>query len=109
MRAPQHLSEEARRLWKGVMAEYAIEDTAGQLLLQTATEAHDRIREARRIITEQGVTVRDRYGHDKPHPMLAVEKDARAAMLLALKHLDLDVSVQPKSRLGRPPGGRGLP
>ena len=103
-RAPAHLSDEARRWWRELQKEYAIGDAAGLLLLQTACEAHDRMKMAQAAIAREGQTVMDRFDQAKPHPLLTVERDARAAMLAALKQLNLDLEPL-RDGPGRP-GGR---
>ena len=104
--SPSHLSDEAREWWDNLTAEYGIEDEAGRLLLQSAMEAFDRVRDAQAAITRDGVTVADRFGQIKNHPMLTAERDARAQMLTALKQLNLDVEPL-RDAPGRPPEGNG--
>lgn len=100
---PKDLSTEARTWWKRLVSEYAIDDDAGLLLLQTAMEAFDRMRAAQEAIREDGVTVLDRFGQRKAHPLLPAERDARSQMLVALKALNLDVEPL-HDRPGRPAG-----
>jgi P27 family predicted phage terminase small subunit len=100
---PKVLSTEARTWWKRLVSEYAIDDDAGLLLLQTAMEAFDRMRVAQEAIREDGVTVLDRFGQRKAHPLLPAERDARSQMLAALKALNLDVEPL-HDRPGRPAG-----
>jgi P27 family predicted phage terminase small subunit len=100
--APSHLSREARAWWRKLTTEYAIEDEAGRLLLATALEAFDRMRQCQSAIEKDGQTVTDRFDQVKPHPLLSAERDARSAMLAALKALNLD--VEPAKANGRPPG-----
>lgn len=100
---PKDLSTEARTWWKRLVSEYAIDDDAGQLLLQTAMEAFDRMRLAQEAIREDGVTVFDRFGQRKAHPLLPAERDARSQMLAALKALNLEVEPL-HDRPGRPAG-----
>ncbi len=85
------------------MEEYEITDPAGLLLLQTALEAFDRMRGAQESIANDGATVNDRFGQVRAHPMITVERDARAAMLAALKALNLDLEPL-RDRIGRPSG-----
>lgn len=99
-RPPAGLSAEARAWWRRLVADYAIEDPAGLLLLQSALEARDRMAECQRAITRDGAAVRDRWGQIKPHPLLPAERDNRAAMLAALKALNLDLEPL-KERPGR--------
>lgn len=101
--APKQLSTEAKRWWKRLMDEYDITDQAGLLLLQTALESFDRMRSAQAAIATEGQTQIDRFGQAKAHPLLSVERDARAAMIAALKALNLDLEPV-RSGPGRPPG-----
>lgn len=87
--APRHLSAEARRKWDELQADYALDDAAGRLLLQSALEAFDRLQQARRTLAAEGVTTRDRWGQAKPHPALAIERDAATRMHSALRLLKL--------------------
>ena len=100
---PKHLSPEARRWWRKLQQEYRFDDEGGLLLLQTALEAFDRMRAAQAAIKEDGATALDRFGQLKAHPLLSVERDARAALLAALKALNLDLEPL-RDGPGRPPG-----
>ena len=71
------------------------------MLLQTALEALDRMRDCQRAIAADGLTVKDRFDKPKPHPLLVTERDARSQMLLALKQLNLDIA--PDRPLGAHP------
>jgi len=102
-KAPKHLSPEARRWWRKLQEEYAFSDEGGLLLLQTALEAFDRMRAAQAAIGQDGATALDRFGQLKAHPLLSVERDARAALLAALKALNLDLEPL-RDGPGRPPG-----
>lgn len=100
---PRGLSTEAKAWWKRLASEYGIEDDAGLLLLQTGLEAFDRMRIAQAAISRDGMTVLDRFGQRKAHPLLPAERDARAQMLAALRALNLDVEPL-HDRPGRPAG-----
>ncbi|WP_224982718.1 phage terminase small subunit P27 family [Geomonas agri] len=102
-KVPKHLSKEAKAQWKRLLDEYGIEDEAGLLILQTGLEAFDRMRQAQAVIAEEGLTVKDRFDQAKAHPLTTVERDARAAMLAALKALNLDLEPL-QDRPGRPVG-----
>ena len=102
-KAPKHLSKEAKALWDKLFNEYSIEDEAGLLILQTAMEAFDRMREAQAIIKTEGMMVEDRFFQKKAHPLTTVERDARSAMMQALKNLNLDLEPL-QDRPGRPSG-----
>jgi len=105
MKPPKTLSAEASRWWKKLTEDYEICDEAGFLLLQTALEAFDRMREAQAVITREGLTVKDRFDQAKAHPLTVVERDSRAQMLAALKALNLD--LEPLRDAPGRPGGRG--
>lgn len=103
-RAPKHLQTPGRSLWNDIQRDFSVTDTAGLALLCAACEAKDRAEAARAQIEAEGMTFRDSKGNLRPHPLLPVERDARAACVAALRHLNLDVEpvlAQP----GRPPGG----
>ena len=99
------LSREAEGLKKRIMAEYDLAgDPAALLILQTAMEAFCRMRQAQEAIQKHGVIYLDRYQQPKANPAVAAERDSRAAMLAALKQLNLDVEIIPNPGPGRPPG-----
>ena len=108
-RAPGHLTKESKRLWRDLLEEYSINDAAGLRILRTALEANDRAQAARETIDGkdgkkgEGMQVKDRFGCKKPHPLLTVERDARAGFLAGLKALNLDLEPLRDGR-GRPGG-----
>jgi hypothetical protein len=79
-----------------------VDDDAGLLILSTAFEAFDRMREAQSAINRDGTTVVARFGQLKAHPLLPVERDARAQFLAGLKALNIDLEPL-RDRPGRPP------
>ncbi len=103
---PKTLSAEAKTWWKKLVKEYEIDDPAGCLMLQTALEALDRMRGAQQAIADDGVTIKDRFDQVRAHPMITVERAARAAMMAALKALNLDLEPL-RDRVGRPAGSWG--
>lgn len=103
-RAPGHLSAEAKKIWKSLLDEYGITDAAGLKILQSSLEAYDRAQFARKAIDMDGMTTLDKAGQVKAHPLLACERDSRAAFLAGLKALNLDLELL-RDRPGRP-GGR---
>jgi len=102
-KAPRSLSREAKRWWNRLQNEYLIEDEAGKLILETALLSFDRMREAQVILETEGMTILDRFGQKKAHPLCAVERDARSGMLQYLKALNLDVEPL-RDGPGRPGG-----
>jgi P27 family predicted phage terminase small subunit len=94
---PEHLSPDAQTFWRTVVTDYDLEPWHTKIL-QAACEAYDRMCEAREIVAHDGPVYRDRFGAPRRHPAVAVEQDARLAMLRALRELDLDGSAVPESR-----------
>ena len=99
---PEHLSAEAQGLWNALQSAYDLADDYGCLLLRTALEAFDRAQGARAAVDREGATVSDARGATRAHPLIAVERDARAAMLTALKALHIDV-IPTRPAPGRSP------
>ena len=100
---PGHLSKEAKMIWQELTSEYGILDAGGLAILKTGLEAYDRATGARLAINKEGLTIKDRFGASKGHPLLACERDARSQWLAALKHLNLDIEPL-RDRPGRPGG-----
>jgi phage terminase small subunit len=98
---PEHLGDAGQSLWQSIMADYRISDAGGLALLGQACEAADRVAECRKLIAEQGAVIRSQ-GAVRAHPLLAAERDARAAMLRAIRYLNLD--IEPLKAVGRPAG-----
>jgi P27 family predicted phage terminase small subunit len=101
-KVPISLTAEGKTMWVQLQEEYDITDLGGLVILTAACESFDRMRAAQRIVDVDGMTTSDRFGQAKVHPAVIVERDARAAMLAALKQLHLD--LEPIKPRGRPPG-----
>ena len=100
---PVHFTSETKRIWREILDEYDIDDSAGLRILRVALEAFDRAQAARATIDKDGMTVKDKFGQTKPHPLLPIERDSRAAFLAGLKALNLDLEPL-RDRPGRPAG-----
>jgi P27 family predicted phage terminase small subunit len=100
---PRHLRKPGRALWAAIQGDYRVEDACGLALLTAACEARDRAEAAREEIAADGMTWRDSKGGLRPHPLLATERDARAASVAALRALGFD--AEPVGEVGRPVGG----
>ncbi len=87
---PSHLSKESRRLWVEIVKEYVFDDQASLSVLVVALEARDRLAECRERINTDGLTITDRFGQVRPHPLLSAERDARSGVLQGFKMLGLD-------------------
>jgi P27 family predicted phage terminase small subunit len=101
--SPENLSKEARSWWNKITTEYGISDQGGLLILQTALEAFDRMRDAQKTLVAEGLIVQDRFMQQKAHPLCTVERDARSQFMQGLRHLNLD--VEPLKSIGRPTKG----
>ena len=101
---PSHLSIEAKRLWRSLHTEYELTDPGALLLVQSCCESLDALRQAEAAVAEHGIVIRGQAGTLKANPATTAARDARSQMLLALRHLNLDVEPL-QSRIGRPSGG----
>ena len=101
---PKHLSRESKRIWRRMVAEYhPFDDMHGLKVLEVSLDAYDRFQAARLQIEAEGMTVLDKFEQIKPHPLLTVERDSRAAFLAGLKALNLDLEPL-RDKPGRPGG-----
>lgn len=91
-RAPAHLSQAARALWSRLHSSFVLDDPGSLAMLRVACESFDRAERARKLVDADGECVRDRFGQLRANPACAVERDARAALLTALRALRLDPS-----------------
>lgn len=98
------ISASAEKLRREIADEYEIHDSGGQAILRKLAEAQTRFERARADIDRDGQTLVDRFGQLRAHPLLAVERDARAQVLAAIHALNLDV-IPSREKIGRP-GGR---
>jgi hypothetical protein len=55
------------------------------------------MRSAQKQIAKDGLIKHDRFGQPRPHVLLTVERDARFALMSALKQLGLDPNQFSKS------------
>lgn len=101
LRAPRHLRPETARWWRQVNEDYALEPHHIRLLT-LAAEAYDRCAEAREQLEKDGLTVPTGSGGLKPHPCVAIERDARIAFARLIRELDLDFELPANDR-ARPP------
>lgn len=91
--APAHFAPEERALWKQVTSEVDISTTTAAAFLTVALEAHARARLCRLKIEKEGMTIKDRHGHPRPHPLLATERGARQQVLAALRKLGCETGT----------------
>ena len=102
LEAPEHLHGEAKSLWDDLIASYDFEvNPASVRLLRTACESFQRAQQCREAIDLEGLTLPDRFGQAKPHPLLAAERDARSQFLQSIRALDLEAESE-KRKVGSP-------
>jgi phage terminase small subunit len=85
VRTPTHLSREATRLFRAIIAKFEIEDERAVHFLTMSCEQFDRMKDAARIISEKGAVIKDRYGGLKQNPALLVEARAQKQHIAALR------------------------
>jgi P27 family predicted phage terminase small subunit len=88
---PSHLGAPEQQLWADIHRDFSFDTKAAVAVLRTALEAHQRARECRERIACEGMTVEGRDGQVKVHPLVAAERDSRAAWLSAIKSLGLEL------------------
>jgi phage terminase small subunit len=101
---PRGYSAEARRLFTDVTTEWEL-DAPALAMLDSACRALMRVRQAQRLLTRDGLVVKDRFKQQKPHPAATIERDAKMTLLRNLKALNLDLEPL-HDRPGRPPDSR---
>ena len=95
--APKHLTDASKAIWKTIFRDYQI-DSAAEMLLVAILEARDRREEARAAIAKDGAVQTDRFGQKKPHPAIAIERDAATTMMRGWRLLGFD--QEPRGELG---------
>ena len=79
IKVPEHLKDAGRKWLKTVLAEYEFTNSEMNLLF-VAASCMDRLQEVREKIALEGLTVPDRFGQMKAHPLLAAERDNRLVL-----------------------------
>jgi len=100
---PANLSDQTMAWWRAMLREYQIADEGGLTLLGLAAEARDRMHRAAALVREHGEVIFSERVAPRPNPACAIERDARAQMIAALRELHLDVEPL-HGRPGRPAG-----
>jgi P27 family predicted phage terminase small subunit len=98
---PAHLSSSARLWWQTAVQTYVFQEHHLRLL-QLVCEAWDRAQAARDLIDREGLTVPGREGGVRPHPAIAIERDARLAVARLVRELDLDTEPPVSERVAPP-------
>ncbi len=90
---PKHLKAPGKRLWRGVVADFHLDDAHSLELLRLACEAVDRGDEARLAVARDGAYVAGRYeGSVRAHPGLAVLRDSAVLAARLLRDLGVDTA-----------------
>ena len=84
---PKHLTVEAAGWGQRITPQWEL-DTPALLLLESALESFDRMRQAQRKLRKEGTQIKDRFGQVKQHPAILTERDSKSLMLRQLKALD---------------------
>ena len=74
---PPHLSAAARDLWRRLHATYSFDLEASILLLTALAESWDRGRACRLALAGQPLTVTDKHGGVRVHPLVVEERACR--------------------------------
>ena len=97
LRSQTHPPTSLRRssaVFKLISRNYALRDEESVRILEEGMGSLQRARLAREAINKEGTIFLDGKSQLKPHPLLVVERDARAAALAAFRQLNLEL---PKS------------
>ena len=103
LRFKKTVRPEAKLAAKKLAKEYNIDDPAGEHLLLTFCDACTLELDCMDQISEDGLTLLDRFQQKKAHPLLATCRDARSQKMAALKALNVDLEPL-HDKPGRPPG-----
>jgi phage terminase small subunit len=96
---PSHLSKESKSYFGKIVADYDLTDSE-IIILERICSALDRETQAREGLKRHGsLTTTDRWGGEKPHPLVSIERAARTSVLAGIKALGID--KEPPSDLDR--------
>jgi len=98
---PKHLTAATAKWWREVVRDWRLE-THHVHILTAACEALDRANEAQRLLARDGLTIAGREGGLRPHPAVAIRRDAEISFARLLRELDLDTEPPVNNRIGPP-------
>ena len=105
--APAGLSAASKKIWAAVNTEWRL-GVDSIVMLQTALEALDRLKQAQKQVDKDGITITSSSGMIKPHPSLRLEKEAGGRFMQAWRQLGFGQEAPAEAgRIGRPGGGGG--
>lgn len=101
---PRHLSKckGAVSIWQQVAGDYELEERHLRLLELACTQ-YARAEACRERLDKDGLTVADRWGQLKEHPLRAAEKQHSEAFRLLMRELGLDIESPSQLSDYRPP------
>jgi len=91
IRFKKNVRPEAKKEANRFIDEYGISDTGGLHYIKTFASAFTLELDSTDIVQKEGLTILDRFGQVKAHPLCSVIRDARSQKLAALKALNLDL------------------
>jgi phage terminase small subunit len=98
------LSRRQRVLFRKVTEDYELGEHHLRIL-QLLCRALDRADQAQALLDEDGIVIEDRWGQKKPHPAVAIRRDAEISAARLLRELDLDndavADIRPPRLQGR--------
>jgi phage terminase small subunit len=98
---PPHLSKKAQQFFKNFVSEFEIDESSLEVLTRIC-ESSDRADQAAEGLKKHGsLTTLDRFGCVKAHPLVAIERQARAAIVDGLKALGAFKEQKAADRYGR--------
>lgn len=93
---PKYLTAASKKVWESIVADYAMDEPALEILAATLA-ATDRMQQARARINKDGVLQADRFGVLRAHPLIAVERDASGCALRGWRLLNFAApAAEPK-------------
>ena len=99
---PRGLSPRSRKLWRDVTARYLM-SPAELALFEGGLKLLDRADEARAIVDAEGLTVVDRYGSPRGHPLIDLEVRCRSAYAQTVRQLGVKSTAAELSPARRKP------
>jgi phage terminase small subunit len=93
---PDYLQPSTREWFRSVVADWELQSHHLKLLT-LAAESWDRAQEARSILAKEGICIAGREGGQRPHPCVAIERDAKISFARLIAQLNLDVEEPDKA------------
>ncbi|MGH3429938.1 MAG: hypothetical protein ACRDQZ_20615 [Mycobacteriales bacterium] len=86
--SPDHLTAAQQRLWDSYAADFDLEETEAQELLETVVVHLDTAKKSAKVVAREGLSIHINAGKtETAHPLLKVERDSRTLALKCLKEL----------------------